>query len=201
MARIIGRIITPADTRWSYVTVFKPRLWRDKSERIRYSVRLIIPKESPVIQEIKDAIQEVWNLDINNYYVPIEEMKNHPLHDGDIEKPYFNEYKNCYFINAASETKPDIYDENLNLITDPSEVYSGVYGKACIQFESYKIIDRYNSAHFAVGMRATLLALQKLSDGESLANATPKTFIPKTLDDYDRAEREFARMQNRGIYL
>lgn len=201
MARIIGRVITPSNTRWSYVTLFKPRLWRDSSHRIKYSVRLIIPKHDPVIEEIKDSIQEVWNLDINNYHVPIEEMRSYPLHDGDIEKPYFTEYNGCYFINAASDDKPPIYDSQCNLITDPSQVYSGVYGRVAIQFECYQCACRYNHSIYSVGMRASLIALQKCADGTSLQNAIADEFIPKTLDDYDKIQREFAMSHNRRNYL
>jgi hypothetical protein len=62
-------------------------------------------------------------------------------------------------ITVSSKQKPVIVDAFRNEITNPTEVYSGCYGRAAINFYGYN-----NSGK--KGVSAGLLSIQKLSDGE-----------------------------------
>ena len=66
---------------------------------------------------------------------------------------------------VSSKTQPQIVDANLNPIINPTEFYSGCYGRASINFFAYN-----NSGN--KGISAGLNNLQKLEDGESLGGIT-----------------------------
>ena len=70
-------------------------------------------------------------------------------------------YANSYFINANSGTAPGIVDADRNLILDNSEVYSGVYGRASINFYVF-------NSNGNKGIACGLNNLQKIRDGEPL---------------------------------
>ena len=101
--------------------------------------------------------------------VPTLEAIAKPIHDGDVEKPDDPAYANAYYISANSLTAPGIVDAACNPILDHSEVYSGVYGRASVNFYVY-------SNGVNKGIAAGLNNLQKLSDGEPLGSkATPES--------------------------
>ena len=92
-----------------------------------------------------------------------------PIHDGDVEKPDDPAYANAFYVSANSLTAPGIVDAACNPIVDRSEVYSGVYGRASINF--YVYANGVNK-----GIACGLNNLQKLSDGEPLGSkATPES--------------------------
>jgi hypothetical protein len=62
-------------------------------------------------------------------------------------------------VRAKSSQKPIIVDNFRNEITDPTEVYSGCYGRAAIKFVGYNKAGQK-------GITAVLLSVQKLHDGE-----------------------------------
>jgi hypothetical protein len=62
-------------------------------------------------------------------------------------------------IKVRSSKKPVVVDAFRNEITDPGEVYGGCYGRASINFFGYNTAGQK-------GISATLLFVQKLSDGE-----------------------------------
>ena len=59
------------------------------------------------------------------------------MRDGDLERPDDEAYANSYFINANSAAAPGIVDADRQPIIDRSEVYSGVYGRASINFYAF----------------------------------------------------------------
>ena len=81
--------------------------------------------------------------------------------EGDIERPDDEAYANAYFVNANSATAPGIVDSNLDPILERSEVYSGVYGRASINFYAF-------NSNGNKGIACGLNNLQKIRDGESL---------------------------------
>lgn len=84
-----------------------------------------------------------------------------PLRDGDLERPDDAAYAGCYFVNANSTTAPGIVDAACNPILERSEVYSGIYGRASINFYAF------NSSGNR-GIACGLNNVQKISDGEPL---------------------------------
>lgn len=159
------KVITGTQTRWSYANVWEPKSINGGTAK--YSVSLIIPKnDTETVEKIKSAIQAAYKegeakLRGNGRTVPQLSAIKNPLRDGDVERPDDDTYKGCYFVNANSATAPGIVDSACRPITDHSEVYSGVYGRASINFYAF-------NSNGNRGIACGLNNLQKLADGEPL---------------------------------
>lgn len=159
------KVITGADTRWSYANVWEAKSINGGTPK--FSVSLIIPKtDARTVQKIKTAIEAAYRegeakLKGNGKSVPPLAAIKTPLRDGDTERPDDPAYKNAYFINANSATAPGIVDADCNVILTRSEVYSGVYGRASISFYAF-------NSNGNKGIACGLNNLQKIRDGEPL---------------------------------
>ena len=159
------KVITGVNTRWSYVNAWEPKSINGGAPK--YSVSLIIPKsDTKTIEKIQAAIQAAYEegaskLKGNGKSVPQLSAIKTPLRDGDLERPDDEAYANAYFINANSATAPGIVDADRQPIIDHSEVYSGVYGRASINFYAF-------NSNGNRGIACGLNNLQKIRDGEPL---------------------------------
>lgn len=176
------KVITGVKTRWSYANVWEPKSINGGAPK--YSVSLIIPKSDTVtVGKIKDAIKAAYEegqskLKGNNKSVPALSTIKTPLRDGDLDRPDDATYKGCYFINANSATAPGIVDAARQPILERSEVYSGVYGRASINFYAF-------NSNGNKGIACGLNNLQKISDGEPLGGKT------RAEDDFADEDEEF----------
>ena len=184
MAKIMNptKVITGVKTRWSYANV-----WQAKSINggaPKYSVSLIIPKsDTKTVTAVKNAIQAAYEegqskLKGSSKSVPALTAIKTPLRDGDAERPDDAAYKDSYFINANSTTAPGIVDAARNPIIEHSEVYSGVYGRASINFYAF-------NSNGNKGIACGLNNLQKISDGEPLGGKT------RAEDDFADEDEDF----------
>ena len=184
MAKVINptKVITGVETRWSYANV-----WQAKSINggtPKYSVSLIIPQsDTKTVTAVKNAIQAAYEegqskLKGNSKSVPALSAIKTPLRDGDAERPDDEAYKDSYFINANSATAPGIVDAARNPIIEHSEVYSGVYGRASINFYAFN-----NNGNR--GIACGLNNLQKISDGDPLGGKT------RAEDDFADEDEDF----------
>ena len=170
------KVITGVNTRWSYVNAWEPKSINGGAPK--YSVSLIIPKsDTKTLEKIRAAIQAAYEegqskLKGNGRSVPALSALKTPLRDGDAERPDDEAYANSYFVNANSGTAPGIVDADRNPILERSEVYSGVYGRASINFYAF-------NSNGNKGIACGLNNLQKIRDGESLGGKS-------------RAENDFA---------
>jgi len=159
------KVITGPDTRWSYANCWEPKAINGGTPK--YSVSLIIPKsDTRTVAKIKAAIEAAYRegeakLKGNGKTVPPLSAIKTPLRDGDTERPDDPAYANAYFINANSSTAPGIVDADRQPILDRSEVYSGVYGRASINFYAF-------NSNGNRGIACGLNNLQKIRDGEPL---------------------------------
>lgn len=181
------KVITGVDTRWSYANVWDPKSINGGTPKysVKYSVSLIIPKSDKVtIQKIKAAIQSAYEegeskLKGSGKSVPSLSVIKTPLRDGDLERPDDEAYKNAYFVNANSATAPGIVDADRQQIIDRSEVYSGVYGRASINFYAF-------NSNGNKGIACGLNNLQKIRDGEPLGGkaSAESDFVTDDDDDF-----------------
>lgn len=159
------KVITGPDTRWSYANVWEAKSINGGTPK--FSVSLIIPKsDTRTIAKIKAAIEAAYRegeakLKGNGKTVPPLSAIKTPLRDGDTERPDDPAYANSYFINANSSTAPGIVDADRQPILERSEVYSGVYGRASINFYAF-------NSNGNRGIACGLNNLQKIRDGEPL---------------------------------
>ena len=181
MAKFINptKVITGVKTRWSYVNAWEPKSINGGVPK--YSVSLIIPKsDTKTIEKIQAAIQAAYDegqgkLKGNGKSVPALSVLKTPLRDGDAERPDDEAYADSYFINANSGTAPGIVDADRQPILDRSEVYSGVYGRASINFYAF-------NSNGNKGIACGLNNLQKIRDGEPLGGKS------RAEDDFDTEE-------------
>lgn len=176
------KVITGVNTRWSYVNAWEPKSINGGAPK--YSVSLIIPKsDTKTIEKIQAAIQAAYEegqgkLKGNGKSVPALSVLKTPLRDGDAERPDDEAYADSYFVNANSGTAPGIVDADRNPIIDRSEVYSGVYGRASINFYAF-------NSNGNKGIACGLNNLQKIRDGEPLGGKTRAEDDFATEDDDD----------------
>lgn len=174
------KVVTGVCT-FSYLNCWEAKSINGGSEK--YSVSLIIPKsDTRTVEKIKAAIKAAYEegqgkLKGNGKSVPALDTMKTPLRDGDRERPDDEAYKNSYFINANSGTRPGIVDADRNEILDRSEMYSGVKGRASINLYAYNVNGNR-------GIACGLNNLQKISDGTPLGGKS------RAEDDFDDGDDE-----------
>ena len=171
------KVITGKKCIMSYLNVNEPKVPLGGGTP-KYSVSIIIPKSDTVtVEKIKAAIQAAYTegeskLKGNSKTLPALETLKTPLRDGDKERKGDEAYKDAYFVNANSTTKPGVVDADRQPILDSSELYSGIIGRASINFYAF-------NSNGNRGIACGLNNIQKLADG------TP-------LGGHSRAEDDFA---------
>lgn len=168
------RLVT-GEARLSYVNLLSPRARQDGGEP-KYSVTILVPKSDVQTKSRIDAAIEAakqigkdkkWN-------GVIPPMVAIPVYDGDGVKPsdgmpFGEECKGHWVFSATSKADqpPKIVDANLNPVLDPTEVYSGMYGRVAVNFAPY-------AAQGKKGIGCYLSTnVQKTRDGEPLGAAAP----------------------------
>ena len=152
--------------RLSYANVWEPKSINGGAEK--FSVSLIIPKaDTKTLGAIQKAIDSAIEEGRGKFggKVPSKATLKLPLRDGDVDRPDDEAYTNCYFINANSSSAPEIVDKSLNPILNRSEVYSGVYARASINFYAF-------NSNGNRGIACGLGNIQKVRDGEPLGGKT-----------------------------
>ena len=157
--------VVTGKVRFSFVNIWEPKAIEGGDPK--YSLTLLIPKsDTATLSKIKAAMDEAAEkFRQKNGAASLPANPISPLHDGDGVKPnsgepYGPECKGHYVIavSCRADQKPVVVDAAGNAILDQSEVYSGCYGRASINFYGY------NNRKKGIG--AGLLAVQKLHDGE-----------------------------------
>ena len=166
--------VVTGKVRFSFVNVFEARAFGD-NQTAKYSVMLLIPKSDVgTITKIKQAIDNAAQNGIATKFggkLPVivkSTFKDADVdtdQDGNVYATKWPYAANHYVINVSTKNQPQVVDSNLNAIINPTEFYSGCYGKASINFFAYN-----NNGN--KGVSAGLNNLQKLEDGESLGSIT-----------------------------
>lgn len=170
--------ITTGKCRFSYAYLFEPQEPINGQGDPKYNLTLLIPKSDTVtLGKIKEAIAEAREkYCARNGANALPQKPNHTLKDGDGQRDNGDDFgpecKGCYVLRVGSKLKPVIVDSFKNEITNPEEVYSGCYGRACIEFFGYNTAGQK-------GVTAKLLSVQKLHDGERLGGTVGSA------DDFD----------------
>ena len=159
--------ITTGKVRFSYVSAFEPKLMLDGQSE-KYSVTLLIPKaDKQTLEKIKSASDAaIKSFKEKNLGKKIPANLPTTLHDGDLPKESGDDYgpecKGCMVMTVSSKTKPVVVYADKTPMTEPTELYSGCYGRAVINFYVYNTAGK-------IGLTAGLNGLMKLEDGEPLA--------------------------------
>lgn len=157
--------------RLSFNDLFTPRAAQEGQDP-KYQAVLLVPKtDEKTITAINTAIDAAIKDAVSRGTIkqPIDPTMTQypPLRDGDRPKndgtSRGEAYQGHWFISAKATQarKPFVVDQNVQPIIDQSEVYSGVFVNAAVQFYVYS-----NSGN--VGVAASLTGIQKVRDGEHL---------------------------------
>jgi Protein of unknown function (DUF2815). len=166
------KVIT-GKVRLSYANVHEPKSINGSDPK--YSVSIIIPKsDTKTIAAINAAVEVAKKEGISKFGGKIPAGLKLPLRDGSIDRPDDEAYQDCYFVNANSKDKPQLVDAQVRPILDPTEVYSGCYGRVSITFYAF-------NSNGNRGIACGLNNIQKLADGEPLSGRT------KAEDEFDTA--------------
>ena len=169
------KVIT-GKVRLSYAHLFTPTSIEDSQEP-KYSACLLIPKsDKDTIKKIKAAVEAAKQAGSSKWGGKIPNNLKLPLRDGDEERAEDHpEYAGHYFLNASSKQKPGIIDKYKNEITDSTEVYSGCYARASINFFAFNTAGNK-------GIACGLNNIQKIADGDYLGGRS------RAEDDFDEIE-------------
>lgn len=169
--------VVTGTVRLSYANVWEPKSINGGAEK--YSVSLIIPKsDEKTIAAINAAIDAAIEEGLAKFggKKPNKTAIKLPLRDGDTERDD-EAYANSYFVNANSQTPPQIVDQNVNPIMNRSEVYSGIYARVSINFYAF-------NSNGNKGVACGLGNIQKVRDGQPLGNRSTAE------DDFTAVEDE-----------
>ena len=175
------KVIT-GEVRLSYANLWEPKSINGGAPK--YSVSIIIPKsDTRTIAKIKAAIEAAYRegetkLKGNGKTVPALSALKTPLRDGDSERPDDEAYADSYFINANSATAPGIVDSACETILERSQLYSGVYARASVNFFAF-------NSNGNKGIACGLNNIQKLRDGDPLGGKSRAEDDFATDDDDD----------------
>ena len=175
------KVIT-GEVRLSYANLWEPKSINGGAPK--YSVSIIIPKsDTRTIAKIKAAIEAAYRegetkLKGNGKTVPALSVLKTPLRDGDTERPDDEAYAGSYFINANSATAPGIVDSACETILERSQLYSGVYARASVNFFAF-------NSNGNKGIACGLNNIQKLRDGDPLGGKSRAEDDFATDDDDD----------------
>ena len=176
------KVVTGPKTVMSYLNVNEPKIPLGGGTP-KYSVSLIIPKSDTVtVAKIRAAIKAAYEegesklKGTGNFLPALEDLKT-PLRDGDKDRKGDPAYANSWFVNANSTLRPYTVDANKEPILETSELYSGIIGRAVINFYAYN--------NKSKGIAAGLNGIQKLSDGTPLGGQSRPEDDLADLDDED----------------
>ena len=177
--------VVTGETRLSYANLWDPKSINGGTPK--YSVSIIIPKsDTQTVVKINAAIEAAYRdgeskLKGNGKSVPPLTSLKTPLRDGDLERPDDDAYADSFFINANASNAPGIVDKACVPILERSQIYSGVYARASINFYAY-------NSNGNKGIACGLNNIQKLRDGQPLGGKS-------------RAEDDFAEAYDEGDFL
>lgn len=170
--------VVTGTVRLSYANVWEPKSINGGAEK--YSVSLIIPKsDKKTIAAINAAVDAAIEEGLAKFggKKPNKAAIKLPLRDGDTERDD-EAYANSYFVNANSQTPPQIVDQNVNPIMNRSEIYSGVYARVSINFYAF-------NSNGNKGVACGLGNIQKVRDGQPLGNRSTAEDDFSAIEDED----------------
>ena len=156
-----NEVIIPC--RLSYANIWEPKQVNGTGDP-KYSCCLLIKKsDTAAIAKLKAAIEAVKKdpKALARWGGSVPKNLKLPLRDGDAERPDDEVYAGHYFVNANCKQQPGLVYKNGQKIIDSTDLYSGCYGHASINFFAFN-----NNGN--KGIACGLNHLMKTRDGEPL---------------------------------
>lgn len=174
---------TTGKARLSYAHIFKTYATDGKAPK--YSCALLFPKSDTKNIDRLNKLVKTMLADPENkqkWGTSNAAALKMPLRDGDAERPDDSNYKGMFFLNASAnpEYPPKVVTLDRVPVADPSEVYSGCWVQAVLEFYSYN--SRGNK-----GIGAGLRGIRKLKDDKPFTSSeiSDSDFSDDFIDDDD----------------
>lgn len=180
-AENLTQVVT-GTVRLSFAHIWEPASVQDGDPK-KYSACLLIPKtDTLTLSKINAAVETAKKAGLaSKWGGKLPANLKLPLRDGDAEKADDENYKGMYFVNASANQQPGVLDRNKNVILDKTEIYSGCYIMASVNF--YPFNKRSN------GIACGLNNIMKVKDGPPLSGRKSATDdfadIEVEIDDED----------------
>lgn len=158
--------LTTGEVRISYEHLLKPYAQQPGAEE-KFSATILVPKSDVATKQRLDAaVQAAITEGVSSKWGGVRPPQPPtPIHDGDGLRPNGEEFgpecKGCWVMTASSKQRQDIVDMNMNSIIEPTEVYSGMYARVCLNFFAY-------NSNGKKGIGCGLGPVQKTRDGDPL---------------------------------
>lgn len=185
--------IVTGKVRFSYEHIMKPyaNTNKDPSAEPKYSTTVLVPKsDTATMARINAAISAAKKrgIETKKYKdgTPVDKLPT-PIWDGDGYRAdgyteFGPEAKGMWVFTAscAKDRKPGVVDAGGNPILEPTEIYSGMWGRVSVDFFPYNFAGKQ-------GIGCSLCNVQKLADGEPLGASRPSAAddFGATGDDFD----------------
>lgn len=168
------------NVRISYAHVFQPHAF--EGQEPKHSAQFILPKDHPEAKKFYAALvekaKEKWPAKVTSGKFP--GSLTCPLRDGDTEFEDREEYRGCYFFNARSAKRPQLFQPDKSQLTeDDNLLFSGDYVNVSVSLFTY---DKGGNR----GVGVALLGVQFKHKGEPLGGHGDCT------DDFEEEEVEAA---------
>ena len=171
--------VVTGKVRLSYEHIMKPyaNTANDPGAEPKYSATVLVPKTDAATKARLDAAiaaAKKIGLERKKYKdgTPVDKLPT-PIYDGDGVRsdgytPFGPECKGMWVFTAScgQDRKPGVVDASLNPIIDPTEIYSGIWGRVAVDFFAYNFAGKQ-------GVGCSLCNVQKLEDGEPLGASRP----------------------------
>jgi len=171
--------VVTGKVRFSYEHIMRPyaNTANDPNASPKYSVTVLVPKtDIATMSRINAGIAAAKRRGTENKKyrdgTPVDRLPT-PVWDGDGMKadgytPFGEECRGMWVFTAScgQDRRPDVVDAQGNPIVDPSEIYSGIYGRVSVDFFPYNYAGKQ-------GVGCSLVNVQKLADGEPLGAVRP----------------------------
>ena len=177
-----GNNVLTGKVLFNYVHLLEPYAPKNGNGEAVYSACLVIPKsDKATIDAINQAVDNTLKAQADRFggKVPNRARLHLPLRDGDVEREDNEDYKDSYFINVKSKNKPPVVDRNKKDLETDDQVYSGMYGRAYLNFYAYS-----NAGN--AGVSCGIGGVQKLEDG--MRRGGGKMSVNSMFGDLDGSE-------------
>lgn len=179
MANDPTKVIT-GRCRTSFPNLFAPRAAQE-GQTPKYGIMLLIPKTDKATMKALRAAQ-LAALENGKSKFPggkVPKVWKDTIHDGDeADLDQYPEREGHWCLSVSAVRKPGVIDRQKEIITDPSEVYSGCYVRAALGAFAY-------NTNGNRGVSFGLNHVQKIAEGDALDGSTKATDVFDELDDED----------------
>jgi len=165
---VMAKVTTPV-FRAAFTQVFEAKQINGQG-KAKFSVAMLFdPKEikkDPQQQRLLKVMVDMVDVVAKEKWTKIPAKLKKPFKDGDEQinsktDEVYEGFAGMKVVNASSETRPGLVDQEMNPITEPGEFYGGVYAQATVNIYAWE------HPTGGKGVSIGLQNIQKVRDGDA----------------------------------